>query len=52
MDAKAVNKIMISNRNSDEKIESKIRDLIERIFKGSERAAALEWLERRAVEPR
>jgi len=52
MDAKAVNEIMTSNRNSDEKIESKIRDLIERTFKGSERTAALEWLERRAVGPR
>jgi hypothetical protein len=52
MDEKAVNEIMTSNRNSDENIESKIRDLIRRTFKGSEREAALEWLERRAVGPR
>jgi len=51
-DAKAVNENMASNRNSDERIESKIRDLIERTFKGSEREAALDWLERRAVGPR
>ena len=52
MDAKAINEIMTSNRNSDEKIDSKIRDLIEYTYKGSERTAALEWLERRAVWPK
>jgi hypothetical protein len=52
MDAKAVNEIMINNRNSDENIESKIRELIKCTFKGSELAAALDWLDRRAVGPR
>jgi hypothetical protein len=52
MDPKVVNKMMTNNRNNDESIESKIRALIERTFKGSERTAALEWLERRAVGPR
>jgi hypothetical protein len=51
-DAKAINEIMAGKRSNDEIIESEMRHLINSTFKGDRLAAALDWLERKAIGPR
>lgn len=40
-----------SRKDRDEDIEYQIRNMIEHGFEGDERAAALEWLTERVVQP-